>query len=161
MDLIIAAIMTGVGATAIMDLWALFLRRAFGIAPLDYALVGRWLAHMPEGCFAHRRIVAARPVAGERTLGWIAHYAIGILFADFLLLLGGTSWASSPTIGLALAVGTGTVAFPFFVMQPAFGLGIAASRLPKPNLVRIRSLVTHAIFGVGLYISASLLSIAA
>jgi len=43
------------------------------------------------------------------------------------------------------------VVFPFFIMQPLLGLGIAASRTPKPTQARLKSLGTHAVFGVGLY----------
>jgi hypothetical protein len=39
-------------------------------------------------------------------------------------------------------------------MQPSFGLGMAAARTPKPAQARLKSLVTHAVFGVGLYVSA-------
>jgi hypothetical protein len=48
----------------------------------------------------------------------------------------------------------GTVVFPFFIMQPSFGLGMAASKTPKPTQARLKSLVTHAVFGVGLYVCA-------
>jgi hypothetical protein len=48
---------------------------------------------------------------------------------------------------------------PFFTMQPSFGLGIAASKTPHPNQARLKSLMTHTVFGVGLYLSAALLSI--
>ena len=47
-----------------------------------------------------------------------------------------------------------TVAAPLFLMQPGMGMGIAASKTPNPNAVRLRSLVTHAVFGAGLYLSA-------
>jgi hypothetical protein len=70
-----------------MDLWAIVLKRAFGIASLNYAMVGRWLGHFPRGHFVHKSIAAAAPVAGERALGWIAHYAIGVIFAFLLLAL--------------------------------------------------------------------------
>jgi hypothetical protein len=43
-------------------------------------------------------------------------------------------------------------------MQPSFGLGIAAARTPKPNQARLRSLMSHTVFGVGLYASALALS---
>ena len=56
-----------------------------------------------------------------------------------------------PTIGPALLVGIGTVAAPFLVMQPGMGAGIAASRTPRPAAARLQSLVTHTIFGLGLY----------
>jgi Protein of unknown function (DUF2938) len=45
---------------------------------------------------------------------------------------------------------------PFFIMQPGLGAGIAASRTPKPNASRLRSVVSHFVFGVGLYASAVL-----
>jgi hypothetical protein len=54
----------------------------------------------------------------------------------------------------ALVVGVFTVVFPFFLMQPGMGIGIAASKTPNPNVARLRSLTSHAIFGVGLYAAA-------
>ncbi|MEW6332336.1 MAG: DUF2938 family protein, partial [Pseudomonadota bacterium] len=42
-------------------------------------------------------------------------------------------------------------AAPFLVMQPGMGAGIAARRTPRPAAARVQSLVTHAIFGLGLY----------
>jgi hypothetical protein len=49
---------------------------------------------------------------------------------------------------------------PFFVMQPAFGAGVAASKTPRPAQARLRSLMTHGVFGVGLYAGAWLVSLA-
>jgi hypothetical protein len=46
------------------------------------------------------------------------------------------------------------VAAPFLLLQPALGAGIAASRTPRPNVARRRSLVTHLVFGLGLYLAA-------
>jgi hypothetical protein len=37
------------------------------------------------------------------------------------------------------------------LMQPGMGAGIAASRMPRPSAARLQSLITHGIFGVGLY----------
>ena len=66
----------------------------------------------------------------------------------------GLAWIQRPTIGPALIVGIGTVAAPFLLMQPGMGAGIAASRTPRPAAARIQSLVTHAVFGLGLYATA-------
>lgn len=151
MDILVYTLLTGAGATAVMDLWTIARRRLFGVALPDYGLVGRWLAHMARGHFRHERIAAAPPVAGERLLGWIAHYLIGIGFAAVLLAVWGAGWASRPTPGPALIVGIGSVAAPFLIMQPGMGAGIAASRMPNPAAARIQSLVTHAVFGCGLY----------
>lgn len=148
------ALMIGVGATLVMDLWAYMQKRLFDVPSLNYAMVGRWLGHMAFGRFAHNTIAQARPVAGEVLLGWAAHYGIGVVFAAALLRLMGHAWAENPSIFPAVAFGLVTVAIPFFVMQPGFGFGVAASKTPKPNTARMRSLIAHGSFGVGLYLAA-------
>jgi DUF2938 family protein len=150
---ILGAIAIGIGATLLMDLWNLFLKRTFSIPSLNYCLLGRWLRHMPGGTLRHASISAASPKAFECPVGWIAHYTIGVAFALVLVLVTG-EWLARPTLLPALLYGIGTVVFPFFVMQPSLGLGIAASRTPKPAQARLKSLATHTVFGVGLYLSA-------
>ena len=68
----LSAVAVGLGATLFMDLWALFLKRVFGIASADYCLVGRWFCHMPEGTFMHASIANASQKRFECTVGWIA-----------------------------------------------------------------------------------------
>ena len=43
---------------------------------------------------------------------------------------------------------------PFFVLQPALGAGIASSKTPAPFFNTFKSLITHTIFGVGLFLAA-------
>ncbi|MBW8368490.1 MAG: DUF2938 domain-containing protein [Arenimonas sp.] len=154
MDPWITTAFIGIGATALTDLWSLTRRALWGVPLPDFGLVGRWLAHMPRGRFRHASIAAAPRMAGERTIGWLAHYLIGIAFAALLPVLFGTAWLRGPTLGPAMAVGLGTVAAPFLLMQPGMGAGIAARRSPRPNVARLQSLATHAVFGLGLYASA-------
>ena len=158
MDILTGAILVGIGATAMTDLWAIVRKRLLGIPPPDFGLVGRWLAHMTHGRFRHDSIAAAPRVHGERAIGWIAHYLIGISFAAVLIGLWGVEWLDRPSLGPALIVGIATVAAPFLVMQPGMGAGIAASRTPRPGAARVQSLVTHAFFGLGLYAAAWLQS---
>ena len=155
MDLLLLTIWTGVGATLAMDLWSLARHRLLGMPPPDYALVGRWLAHMRHGRFRQDAIARARPVRHERSLGWIAHYAIGIGFAALLPATSGPDWYRAPTLAPALAIGIATVLAPFLLMQPGMGAGIAARRTPRPASARLHSLLNHAIFGFGLYVGAS------
>lgn len=152
-DYIFRAIAIGIGATLLMDLWNLFLKRALDIPSLNYCLLGRWLSHMPAGTFRHASIGAAQQKPAECTVGWIAHYTIGVVFALGFVLVS-SDWLANPTLLPALLYGIGTVVFPFFVMQPALGLGIAGARTPKPTQARLKSLVTHTVFGVGLYVCA-------
>ncbi|MGC4010862.1 MAG: DUF2938 domain-containing protein [Pseudomonas sp.] len=151
----IAAI--GIGATLLMDGWTILRKRLLGVPSLDYALLGRWIGHMPRGQFRHAPVGKAAPVAGELALGWFAHYATGILFAAMLLGATGRNWLYAPTPLPALAFGLATVLMPFLLMQPAFGLGIAAAKTTNPTKARLHSLATHAIFGLGLFLSALVL----
>ena len=145
------AIAIGVGATLVMDLWMLLRKRLFGIPALDYALVGRWFAYLPRGKFRHAPIAASPPIPGERAVGLLAHYVSGIVFAGFLLAACGVDWIDRPTLVPALVVGIGSVAAPFLLMQPGMGMGVAARFASRPALARLNSLVTHAVFGIGLY----------
>lgn len=151
MDYLMCAFLIGAGATAVMDIWTVARKWLFGIPLADYGLVGRWLVYMPRGRFRHTPITASPPMQGERLIGWIAHYLIGIAFAAILLAIWGLDWARHPAIGPALIVGFGSVAAPFLLMQPGMGAGIAASRTSRPAAARLQSFVTHGIFGLGLY----------
>lgn len=156
MESMLSVMLVGIGATAVTDIWAVVRKRLFGVAPPDFGLVGRWLAHMVRGRFRHDSISATPAIRGERLIGWVAHYVIGISFAAVLVGIWGIEWIRQPSLGPALVVGIVTVAAPYFVMQPGMGAGIAASRAPRPAAARIQSLITHAIFGIGLYAAALL-----
>ena len=151
---ILSAIAIGVGASIVMDLWNLFLKHTLGIPSLNYCLLGRWLGHMLEGTFRHASITDVPQKPFECTVGWIAHYTIGVAFALVFVVLTSGNWLESPTLLPALIYGIGTVVFPLFILQPSFGLGIAASRTTNPTQARLKSLVTHTVFGVGLYVCA-------
>lgn len=153
-----SAVAIGVGATLVMDGWGLVRKQLLGIPPADYGLVGRWLGYMAHGRFRHERIAAARPIPAEALLGWGAHYLIGVVFALLLVAMCGAEWLRQPTLLPALAWGVVTVAAPFLLMQPGMGAGIAASRTPRPNAARLQSLITHSVFGLGLYGSTLLLN---
>lgn len=152
-ECVFRGIFIGAGATLVIDGWAALLRR-FGVPSLNFALLGRWIGHLLRGRLTHESIAKASPVRGELWLGWVAHYAIGISFAGVLLATFGLAWARSPTLGPALLVGIGTVVAPLFVLQPALGAGIASSRTPTPVFNTLKSLTTHTVFGVGLFVAA-------
>lgn len=152
----LSPIFIGIGATLIFDLWGLFLKYAFKITPSNFCLVGRWLLYMPEGIFRHSNINSATLKSAECVVGWITHYIIGITFAVTFVAIVGNKWLQHPTLIPALLFGLITVSAPFFIMQPAFGLGVAASKSSNPAQARFRSLINHIVFGFGLYVSGSL-----
>ncbi|MGJ1204274.1 DUF2938 domain-containing protein [Sphingobacterium lactis] len=156
MNTIVKIIAIGIGATITMDLYTQFLK-VFQIKSLDYRFVGRWIAYFPKGKFTHQKIMDSPPQPNELLLGWVAHYFIGISFAFLLILVTGKEWLTKPTLLPALIIGILTTVAPFFLMQPAFGFGIAASKLPDPNMTRMKSIITHSVYGLGLYGSAILI----
>jgi hypothetical protein len=136
-----------------MDVWLALLKQ-FGVRTLDFALLGRWVGHMFRGEFMQPAIGKASPIRNELALGWFTHYAVGIAFAGLLFGVQGPAWLRNPSLVPALIVGVCTVAAPLFVMQPAMGAGFAASKTPTPLKNCIRSIINHAVFGIGLYLSA-------
>ena len=154
MTQIACTVMIGIGASLMMDGWNLIVKWVFGLPSLNYCLLGRWVRHMAEGKFAHNSISAAEPRSFECAVGWFAHLGIGVTFAFGLVSLVSADWLEQPKLLPALIYGIATVVFPFFLMQPALGLGIASARSPHPAQARIKSLATHTVFGVGLYLCA-------
>jgi hypothetical protein len=147
----------GIGATAVMDAWLALLSR-LGVPTTSFAMVGRWVGHFARGRFRHAAIAKAAPIRCELALGWLIHYAIGIACAAMLVITMGADWLAQPTAWPALAIGIVTVAAPWFVMQPAMGAGIAATRTPTPLKNSLRSLANHAVFGLGLYLAAEVIT---
>jgi hypothetical protein len=153
----LTVVLIGGGATLFMDIWLMFLKR-LGVQTLNFAFIGRWVGHLGRGQVAHAAIGKAPPVRHELLLGWLTHYAVGIAFAGLLVAAAGAGWMAAPSLLPALALGVGTVVFPLLVMQPAMGLGVAASRTPSPLKNCLRSVVNHAVFGLGLFLAASVIA---
>ncbi len=152
-EFVIRSVLIGAGATMVMDLWAAVLRR-FGVPSLNFAFLGRWLGHLPQGRWLHAKIAESAPIRGELFIGWCAHYSIGITFAALLLAVFGLQWARSPTLSPALLIGVATVVAPLFILQPALGAGVASLKTPTPVFNSLKSLLTHTVFGVGLFLAA-------
>ncbi|QXH58220.1 DUF2938 domain-containing protein [Pseudomonas maumuensis] len=155
-SLALSILFIGIGATLVMDLWTVLLRR-LGVTTLNYAMVGRWAGHLLEGRWRHAAIGKATPVRGELAWGWLLHYATGLIFAALLVAVVGTHWLQGPTAGPALLFGVVSVFVPLCVVQPAFGAGYFASHTPAPLRNCLRSLATHGVFGFGLFLSAIVL----
>ncbi|MFS4581921.1 DUF2938 domain-containing protein [Phaeobacter sp. C3_T13_0] len=157
-ELIIRIVILGLGATAFMDIWAIAADALFGVPQSNFAVVGRWLGHMADGVFTHESIRKAAPVAQEAALGWSAHYVVGVLFAALFVAIGGERQLLRPGPVAPVLFGLITVVAPFFILQPALGAGIMAANKPNPDAARLKSLMSHFSFGLGLYIVAFALS---
>lgn len=151
--LVIDAVVAGVVATATFDLWQRAQKLAFGVPPSNWALVGRWFAHIPSGRLVHDSIQTAAPAPHEEAIGWTAHYAVGIAYAA-MYLSGAHALGATPSLASAVAFGVVTVVAAWFVLQPGMGMGVLARKAPNPGEARLRSLLNHVVFGVGLYLGS-------
>ena len=151
--LVLCIVLVGIGATLVMDLWTWLLKR-LGVTTLNYAMIGRWAGHLLQGRWRHVAIGKAAPVRGELGWGWLIHYATGLAFALLLVTMVGEPWLRAPSLWPALLVGAVTVLVPLCVVQPALGAGYFAANTPAPLRSCLRSLATHCVFGLGLFLSA-------
>lgn len=151
MNYLTCTLIVGLAATVVMDLWGFLRRPLLGLPTADYRLVGRWVSHLARGKFRHESIARAPAAKAEVLIGWLAHYLLGLAFTAAFLVAAGSSWVRRPTLSAALVFGLATVLVPFLILQPAMGQGVAASRAPRPTAARIQSLVTHLVFGLGLF----------
>jgi hypothetical protein len=157
-EFIIRSIIIGAGATALLDIWNLILNKVFNVPLPNWAMVGRWFSHTTKGKFAHESIGKAQAVHKELAIGWIAHYVVGILFAASVMIIWGLEWALAPTLLPALIIGLVTVGCGWFILQPGMGLGVAAAKMPNATNIRLRGVLGHIIFGLGLYGTALLIA---
>lgn len=160
-EIVARAALVGIGGTVILDIYAALVQRLLGTPATNWKMVGRWIGHMPKGEFVQPNIGQAGPVPGEHALGWIFHYAIGIGYGLLLVAIWGTGWLEAPAISAPLILALALLVLPYFVMMPGMGMGIAASRTPKPYVARLKSAVSHSVFGSGMYLTARLLDMAA
>ena len=151
---IITAIVLGMGASLIMDGWAVLRWRVTGASFLDYGWLTRWITGLPAGRLSLSLGREAPLSTMERVIGWVLHYAIGVLYAGAFVMIVGADWRSSPSLLPALLFGAITAFAPFLILQPALGRGAFAARTPSPGAARLQTMLTHLVFGLGLYMSA-------
>ena len=158
-EILLKAAVVGVGGTIVLDLYASMMARALGVTGTNWAMVGRWLGNMRRGQVVHAAMSKAAPVKGELAIGWVAHYAIGMGYGLLLLALWGEAWLERPTLLPPMILAWVLLVAPYFIMMPGMGLGIAGSRTPKPNVTRLKSVMGHSVFGLGMYATGMALTL--
>ena len=149
--MIATGILMGIGGTLAMDIWAIILRSVAGLPLPNWAMPGRWLAHVLRGKVFHRDIGAAEPVGGELWLGWAFHYGVGIIYGIAFLFIFGVQWLADPSFLPLWIFSIVTIAAGWFLLQPGMGLGWAASKTPNPWKVRGLGLSAHTVFACGMW----------
>jgi hypothetical protein len=155
-DVLWRTVAIGIGATALMDIWAMLLHLAFAQPRPNWGPVGRWVWHLRNKVF-HDDIADAAPYAYEKALGWAFHYLTGIVYGIILVALTGPAWLAAPTFLPAFILGMVTIGAGWFLLAPGMGAGWAASKRPNPMQIRAFNVVSHTVFALGLYGTALLI----
>ncbi len=157
-EIISYILLLGIISTIFMDLVGFMQLRLTNSPGLNYAFVGRWaLSILLKGQFKHAPIMTTPSIAGEKILGWSLHYLIGTIFAALMVFCIINNNQVEPDFIAAIATGIISLIAPYFIMQPGFGFGIAASKLPAANKVRLKSFIAHLSYGLGLYLAMLIL----
>ncbi|MDO6561966.1 DUF2938 family protein [Amphritea sp. 1_MG-2023] len=150
MENVMKILILGVFATAMIDMWVICSHKALKLPKTNWAMVGRWLGHMPKGTLVHRSIASSAAVKYERFMGWAFHYIIGVVYAYIYVVF--VIWGlGASTLLSAWLFGLITILAGWLILQPSLGLGICASKAPQPNIMRLQNLAIHTVFGVALY----------
>lgn len=156
MLLIVNSIIIGVLSTIFMDVVAWLREKICQITPLNYAFIGRWCLSWKDGQFIHKNITQSPSRKFEAVIGWCIHYFIGIFWAYLYLILN-LYYSFESFFAYTLIFSLCTTFAPFLIVQPALGFGFFATNTPAPLVSIKNSLIAHAFFGLGLYLSYTLI----
>jgi uncharacterized membrane protein YagU involved in acid resistance len=151
---LVEMIVSGVVATLFMDVWQRLVLPRLGVPPGNWGLVGRWFVQAGRGRIFHDSIAAAPEVPNETAIGWVGHYAVGILYGVVFVLLVRGWLGLEPSLLSGLVFGIASVVVPWLFFMPAMGNGVLGSRTPKPALACLLAFLAHSVFGVGLAVGA-------
>jgi hypothetical protein len=149
------ACVAGVLGTLAMDLLNLLFARSGLLVKIDVGMIGRMAAGWARGRFRYAHPGELEPVANEKPLGYLAHYAIGVSLAlpfvfGWSLLVGGPA---SPL--WAVVYGVATTVASLFLVFPSLGMGVCGRRSPEGVKSPLSSLANHLFYGIGLAIGVA------
>lgn len=148
---VIAACVSGLFATVVLDVWQRLVHATVGIPPANWAFVGRWFAYIPRGRLVHRPIGETAAVEGELALGWGLHYLIGLAYGFAYLGLMVYGLGRPPTLLNGFIFGLCSVVIPWFILQPGLGIGVMGRKTAKPAVPMFNALANHVVYGIALY----------
>jgi hypothetical protein len=156
MDLIVTGVAAGVLGTLVMDGLNHLLARTGILLRIEIAMIGRMSAGWARGRLCYRHPSEMEPVANEKCLGYITHYAIGVGFA-LIYVFGWDLLVGGPASPLwALVYGFATTVASLFLVYPSMGLGVFGRRSPDGLKVSLSPLANHLFFGAGMAVAIAL-----
>ncbi|MHC4598423.1 MAG: DUF2938 family protein [Planctomycetota bacterium] len=150
MELIIVAVVAGVMGTLAMDSLNYLFFRTGMLLRIDVRMIGRIVAGWPRLRFRYSHPGEIEPFAGEKIIGHLTHYAIGVGLALFFVIGWDLLFGGIASPGWALVYGVATTVNSWFIVYPSMGLGVFGKRSPERSRAVLSPLANHLFYGVGL-----------
>lgn len=152
MQIVSFVAVVGIGATAALDLWIVFLRVALGVSGTSWRVVGDWLCGLVRGRLCYRPRPGRAPGPGPHALGWAFHYLVGLLYAAAYPLVWGAALLDAPRLGPFLIIGVVVSSLAgLAILSPALGGGFFASQSPHRGRSLVLVVVNHGVFALAQY----------
>jgi hypothetical protein len=150
MDLLLTGFVAGVVGTLAMDALNLAFARVGWISKIEVRMIGRMATGWLRGRFFYSHPDEMEPVAKEKPLGLLAHYAIGLGLAVPFVLVWGVLFGQSPPSIWTFVYGVATTAASWFFVYPSMGFGAFGLRSPEGAKATLSSLANHVFYSMGL-----------
>jgi len=150
MDLIVNGVVTGVLGTVVMDSLNYIVARTRMISRIEAAMIGRMSAGWVRGRIRYANPTEMEQVPNEVVIGFVTHYAIGVVLAVPYVLGWSFFVGGCPSPVWALVYGVATTMASWFFVYPSMGLGAFGRLSPEGMKAPLSSLANHLFYGLGL-----------
>lgn len=163
MDLWIMAFVGGLVGSAFMDIMEMYMGKVGIYSGVKGTHIGRWAHGLAKGKLYYDNIDDAAPVNNEIRIAFIFHYLVGggfvalgypvmLYFVDVSTLF--------MHLPLAVIYGLLTCAFPWLILMPSLGKGIAGNKMPTQVSPIIAPIGSHLAYGLGIGVTVFLYGLA-
>lgn len=147
------AFVGGLVGSVFMDIMEMYMGK-FGIySGVKGTHIGRWAHGLVKGDFYYQNIDEVAPVDNEMRIAFIFHYLVGggIVALGYPVILYFLDVSTMVMhIPLAVIYGLLTCTFPWFILMPSIGKGVAGNKMPEQASPIIAPIVSHLAYGLGI-----------
>ena len=155
---IVNGLITGIIATFLFDAFQYSLSYAYNIDKPKWNLAGRYFLGLKEKKYIRLDLANENEISNELIFGLVGHYLIGSIFGLSYVIIN-IIMLSDPSLLLAIFIGFITVLGGWCIMMPfAYNIGFFACKKNKQTQLMVQNLISHFIFGIGLFLGYSIIS---
>jgi len=150
--IILQGFISGLIATILFDIFNESLSYAYGVNKPKWNLLGRYFIGYKQKKYIRKFLEKEDEESNEFLWGYLIHYIIGIVFGLFYVCLN-LLFFDHPSLLIAYLFGFITVLGAWCYLMPfAYNLGFFASKSDQQFNILAQNLISHFIFGTGLFI---------